>query len=271
MVQHLDQARHMKAHQPRLYRWRVAFGLLFITVCLVCGILLFKNHAKVTSFVDDAGTLGMIWFVVGLSIAVMLLMPTPFLKMFAGAVFPYPIAVLVNFAGSMIGGIGAFVFGRWLFRDAILAAIQDDVKLKRIDAALGEESMRISILVRLSPLLPDELLNYMLAAGPVRLRTFILSNMASLVFCVVYAYYGWVIGEIALRESGIAAFQSSSAALWLLIAGVVASVVASVIVTRVTMKSLNDVMGDEVDPSTEGTDPLALVVEPRSNASEDSR
>jgi hypothetical protein len=39
----------------------------------------------------------------------------------------------------------------------------------------------------------------------------------------------------------------------------------------VTMKSLNDVMGEEVDPSTEGTDPLALVVEPRSNASEDSR
>ena len=235
----------MMKHQPNLYLWRVGLGVVFISICIACAVLLFKNHDTDVNMVDNACSWGIIAFIIGLSLAVVLLMPTPFFKVFAGAIFPFHWAVIINFAGSMIGGIIAFLFGRWLFRAAILAGVSRGPKLTRIEAALGEESMRISILVRLSPVLPDEWLNYILGAGPVSLRTFVLSNCSSMVYCLAYAYYGYAIGEIALREGGLSNFTSSVSGMTMLIIGLIATIVATVVVTRVTVRALSDVMDEE--------------------------
>ncbi len=235
----------MKEHQPNLYLWRVGLGIVFIAICLASALLLFKNHDNVVNMVDNAGSWGIIAFIIGLSLAVVLLMPTPFFKVFAGAIFPFHWAVIINFAGSMIGGVIAFFFGRWLFRDAILTGVSKDSRLSRIEASLGEESMRISILVRLSPILPDEWLNYILGAGPVSLRTFVISNCSSMVYCLAYAYYGYAIGEIALREGGFSNFTSSMSGMMMLIIGLIATVVATVIVTRVTVRALSEVLDEE--------------------------
>ena len=174
----------------------------------------------------------------------MLLLPTPILKMIAGAVFPLHIAVLVNFIGSMIGGFGAFIFGRWLFRDGLVEAISKKPKLERIHSAIGEESLRISVLIRLSPVIPDEWLNYILAAGPVNTKTFTISNCASIVYCFAYAYYGWAFGQIALKEGGLGSFSESPEAVAMLGVGLIATLVVTVIVTKVTMGALSDVVGD---------------------------
>ena len=235
----------MKEHQPNLYLWRVGLGIVFIAICLASALLLFKNHDNVVNMVDNAGSWGIIAFIIGLSLAVVLLMPTPFFKVFAGAIFPFHWAVIINFAGSMIGGVIAFFFGRWLFRDAILTGVSKDSRLSRIEASLGEESMRISILVRLSPILPDEWFNYILGAGPVSLRTFVISNCSSMVYCLAYAYYGYAIGEIALREGGFSNFTSSMSGMMMLIIGLIATVVATVIVTRVTVRALSEVLDEE--------------------------
>ena len=174
----------------------------------------------------------------------MILLPTPLIKIFAGAIFPLHLAIIVNFAGAMIGGIGAFLFGRWLFREGLVEAIANNPKLQQIDAAIGEESLRISILIRLSPIIPDEWLNYILSAGPVNLKTFSISNCASVVYCIAYAYYGWAFGQIVLQEGGLQSFSESSGAVMMLIGGLVVTILVTVIVTRITMQALGDVVGD---------------------------
>ena len=174
----------------------------------------------------------------------MMLLPTPLIKIFAGAIFPLHLAIIVNFTGAMIGGIGAFLFGRWLFRDGLVEAIANNPKLQRIDAAIAEDSLRISILIRLSPIIPDEWLNYLLSAGPINLKTFSISNCASIVYCLAYAYYGWAFGQIVLQEGGLEAFSESSGALVLLVGGLIAPVIATIMVTRITMRSLGDVISD---------------------------
>tara|TARA_X000001036_G_scaffold123126_2_gene116608 strand:- start:182 stop:964 length:783 start_codon:yes stop_codon:yes gene_type:complete len=239
-----ENINHLKQSQLGKHRLRAALGLVFIAACLACAFILFNNQQNVISIFESAGSLGFVGFVVVISIAIMLLLPTPILKMIAGAVLPLHIAVLVNFIGSMIGGFGAFIFGRWLFRDGLVEAISKKPKLERIHSAIGEESLRISVLIRLSPVIPDEWLNYILAAGPVNTKTFTISNCASIVYCFAYAYYGWVFGQIALKEEGFAAFSESTGALVMLVCGLIATVVATIVVTRVTMRALNDVMED---------------------------
>lgn len=239
-----DHVKHLKQSELGKHRLRVGLGLVFVAACISFAFILLDNQKSIISIFESAGSLGFIGFLVAISIAIMLLLPTPILKMVAGAVFPLHLAVLVNFIGSMIGGFGAFIFGRWLFREGLVEAISKKPKLERIHSAIGEESLHLSVLVRLSPVIPDEWLNYILAAGPVNTKTFVISNCASVVYCFVYAYYGWAFGKIALEEGGLAAFSESTSALVMLVLGLIATIVATVIVTRVTMRALSDVIDD---------------------------
>jgi len=236
--------KHLKQSHLGKHRWRVGLGLVFIAVGIICGLLIIKSQESVANIFENAGSLGLIGFVAVISIAIILLLPTPIIKIIAGAVFPLHLAIFVNFIGTIIGGFCAFFFGRWLFRDGLVEAISKNSKLQRIDAAIGEESLRISVLVRLSPLIPDEWLNYILAAGPINTKTFAISNCASIVYCIAYAYYGWAFGQIALQEGGLQSFSESSSSVAILIGGLAATIVATVMVTRITMQSLGDVVGD---------------------------
>ncbi len=211
---------------------------------MAIGYFLFKHQSSVVEIFEQAGSIGIIGFIIATSIAIVLLLPTPIIKIFAGAVFPLHIAVFINFIGTMVGGFCAFFFGRWLFREGLSDAIASNSKLSRIESAIGDESLRISVLVRLSPIIPDEWLNYIMAAGPVDTKTFAISNCASIVYCFAYAYYGWAVGKIAFRQGGIAGFSESPTAVIMLVIGMFATLVATVIVTRVTMKALEDVIED---------------------------
>ena len=239
-----DTVNHLKRSHWGKRRWRVALGLLFIACCLVIGYFLLIHQNSVIEIFDQAGSIGVIGFTVAISIAIILLLPTPIIKIFAGAVFPLHIAIFVNFIGTMIGGFCAFFFGRWLFRESLAEAISSSQKLSRIENAIGEESLRISILVRLSPLIPDEWLNYILAAGPVDTKTFAISNCASIVYCFAYAYYGWAVGKLAFSQNGLSDFSESPSAVVMLVVGLIATLVVTIIVTRVTMRALGDVIED---------------------------
>jgi len=180
-----------------------------------------------------------------LSLAIVLLLPTPFVKIGAGAIFPFWIAALVNFVASMVGGLIAFILGRWMFRESIQASIQNDTRMQNIEKALDQDAMKISVLVRLSPILPDEWLNYIMAATPVSLRVFLISNTSSLIYCIIYAYYGHALGSIALSRSGMGGLGNSPLGLFMLLLGIIATVIVTVIVTRTSIRVLRESIGEE--------------------------
>ena len=235
----------MKQQTVQVYRWRALFGLLALVLCGVAGYFLFQDAVDIIDWFKGFGIWSPVLFTIALSLAIVLLLPTPFVKVGAGAIFPFWIAVAVNFVASMIGGLIAFVLGRWLFRESIQEAIRNDQRMVNIESALGEDAMRISILVRLSPILPDEWLNYIMSATPVSLRVFLVSNTSSLVYCLIYAYYGHALGSIALSRSGMAGLTQSTGGLAMLLLGIIATVIATVIVTRTSIRVLKDAIGEE--------------------------
>ena len=235
----------MKQQKVRLYQWRALFGLTVLVLCGVAGYFLFQDAANIIDWIKSFGIWSPVLFTIALSLAIVLLLPTPFVKVGAGAIFPFWMAVVVNFVASMVGGLIAFVLGRWLFRESIHEAIQKDERMVNIESALGEDAMRISVLVRLSPILPDEWLNYIMSATPVTLRVFLLSNLSSLIYCLIYAYYGHALGSIALSRSGMEGLTESSGGLLLLLLGIIATVLATVIVTRTSIRVLKDAIGEE--------------------------
>ena len=117
--------------------------------------------------------------------------------------------------------------------------------IQNIEKALDQDAMKISVLVRLSPILPDEWLNYIMSATPVSLRVFLLSNTSSLIYCLIYAYYGHALGSIALSRSGMGGFGNSPLGLFMLLLGIVATVIVTVIVTRTSIRVLRESIGEE--------------------------
>ena len=228
----------MKEHQPRLYRWRALFGAVMLISCAAAGYLLFQDAQLIITWFADIGPAGPLLYALAVALGIVLLIPSPLLKVAAGAIFPFWIATLVNYAATMIGGMIAFLLGRWLFRDMIQSSIAGDEKMMRIEHALAEDAMRISILVRLSPLIPDEWLNYMMSAGPVSFRVFMVSNASSIIYSLAYAYYGHVLGSFALNRDALSGVQTSTSGSIMLVLGIVASILATVYVTRASMRAL---------------------------------
>ena len=97
LVERRDYVRYLKDSNWGKQRWRIGFGLLFIGTCLVVGYFVFRHQDSAIQIFERAGSIGVIGFVVGISIAIVLLLPTPILKIFAGAIFPLHIAIFINF------------------------------------------------------------------------------------------------------------------------------------------------------------------------------
>ena len=204
----------MRKQKVSVYQWRALFGLLALIICGVAGYLLFQEAGNIIVWFESFGIWSPVLFTSALSVA------------------------------SMIGGFIAFILGRWLFRNTIHEAIQNDQRMMSIESALEQDGMRISVLVRLSPIIPDEWLNYIMSATPVSLGVFLVSNLSSLIYCLIYAYYGHALGSIALSRSGMADFTQSSGGLLLLLMGIVATVAATVLVTRTSIRILEEAIGD---------------------------
>jgi len=230
--------KRIRIHEPKVNRFRIYISLGIVFIWLVIGYFAFKDVSSFVEWFEKLGPTAPILFTIMLSLAVVLLVPTPILKVGAGAIFPYWIAVVVNFTASIIGGLMAFFLGRWMFREKIESLVSGDVRLKRLESAISEEAMQISVLVRLSPIIPDEWLNYVMSTSPVTTRVFFISNLSSIVYCLAYAYFGHAAGKIVLSGEGMDGFKDSPGGYALLFIGVIASILATILVTKVTMKAL---------------------------------
>jgi len=245
LVDSKSNLEELKKNQPKVYLWRAVIGLLVLFFCAICGILLFRDAQNVLNWFENLGPLGPVVFTLALSFAVVVMFPTPLIKVSAGAIFPFWIAAAANFVASLLGGLVAFLLGRWLFRESIQRSIMSDKRLQNIETALTVDAMKISVLVRLSPLIPDEWLNYLMSATPVSLRVYMVSNCSGIVYSLAYAYYGHALGRFALNSSGVEGMNSTPLGNAMLVLGIVASILATVLVTRASMKALQDAIPEQ--------------------------
>ena len=245
LVDSKSDLEELKKNQPKVYLWRAVLGLLVLVFCAICGILLFRDAQNILNWFESLGSLGPVVFTLALSFAVVVMFPTPLIKVSAGAIFPFWIAAAANFVASLLGGLIAFLLGRWLFRESIQRSIMNDKRLQNIETALTVDAMKISVLVRLSPLIPDEWLNYLMSATPVSLRVYMVSNCSGIVYSLAYAYYGHALGRFALNSSGVEGMNSTLLGNAMLVLGIIASIFATVLVTRASMKALQDAIPEE--------------------------
>ncbi|KAE8706410.1 SNARE associated Golgi family protein isoform 2 [Hibiscus syriacus] len=114
-----------------------------------------------STFIEGYGPVGYALFVAVYAGLEVLAIPAIPLTMSAGLLFGSVIGtILVSISGTVAASV-AFLIARYFARERILKLVEGNKKFLAIDKAIGENGFRVVTLLRLSPLLPFSLGNYL--------------------------------------------------------------------------------------------------------------
>eukprot|EP00551_Chaetoceros_affinis_P006326 CAMPEP_0203680094 /NCGR_PEP_ID=MMETSP0090-20130426/37962_1 /ASSEMBLY_ACC=CAM_ASM_001088 /TAXON_ID=426623 /ORGANISM="Chaetoceros affinis, Strain CCMP159" /LENGTH=121 /DNA_ID=CAMNT_0050547999 /DNA_START=265 /DNA_END=627 /DNA_ORIENTATION=+ len=112
-----------------------------------------------------------------------------------------------------------------------------------VDAALESQGLKIMILLRLSPIIPYNAINYILGVTSVLLRDFILACFAMLPGTVLYTFIGSSAGSIV--ESASSGSGNSSLTTVAIVIGVIFGVVGIGATAFYAKKELNSIINTQ--------------------------
>lgn len=170
-------------------------------------------------------------------VAAITLAPAFVLTFTAGAVFGLWRGTLFVFVGASLGAMAVYALAVPLARTRILGWIDRDPRMAAARHAVVDHSAWIQFLLRLSPLVPYNLLNYTLALSGVRFRDFMVALVGMLPTNILYAYYGKVVGDVTKIAVGVERPRGPAYYLMLGV-GLVATVVATGMITKAARRAM---------------------------------
>jgi len=161
------------------------------------------------------------------AIGVVTLIPSAPMTLIGGIAFGIWAIPLVMIS-AMIGALFSFVIARYLVRERLTRYLKKGTRLAAIDKALAAEGWKVVALLRLSPLVPFNLQNYLLGATQIKFWPYVLSTFLGMIpGTVVFVYLGAAFGKAALSAEKTGPLQ------WTLFGvGLVATVALTYIITK---------------------------------------
>ena len=184
-------------------------------------------------WVRGMGAAGMVIYGAIYVAAVVLFVPGIVLTLGAGFLFGLGWGIVVVSAASTTAAALAFLIARYFARDSVEKIARKNAKFAAIDRAIGKEGWKVVALLRLSPLVPFSLSNYLYGLTSVRFGAYVATSwVAMLPATVLYVYLG-----AAGRTIG----QKTERSPWewvLLGVGLAATAAVTVLLTRVAKREL---------------------------------
>jgi len=211
-------------------------------VAALAALLLFGREAatrlpQFAAWVQSLGVWGPLAFVGGYAVCSLLLIPVFLLMLAAGALWGFKVGLGYAMLGAAVGSTVAFLAARYLVRRFVERYVSRHPRLVAIDRAVESEGARLVFLLRLSPVVPFILLNYVLGISRVRFADYSAGLIGMVPAAAMYVYAGKVVGDLAALASGVAP-PRGPAYYGILTAGLGATVAATVLVTRAARKSI---------------------------------
>ncbi|MGQ0701943.1 MAG: TVP38/TMEM64 family protein [Gemmatimonadales bacterium] len=224
---------------PRLRRFLVVgFIGLGVLALLFAGRSLATQIPTAAGWVERLGILAPIGFLLLYAVAEIAFVPGSLLTLAAGALFGPAWGTVVAMAGATLGSSVAFLMARYGLRRQVERRLQRSPRFMALDDAVAREGRKFVFLVRLTPIIPFNLLNYALGITRVRFRDYLLGSIGMLPGALVYAYYGHVAGSLTRVAAGGAPARGT----WyyaLLALGLLSAIVLTTVLTRLTRRALS--------------------------------
>jgi len=164
--------------------------------------------------------------------ASVLMLPGTPISLATGFVFDFPSAFFSVVLFSNLGAQAAFGIGRGLLRRPIAAWVDKDKRRKAVEQAVSGQGFRLVLLLRLSPLIPFNALNYALSVSQVSFRAYALGTfLGMLPGTLLFLSVASALGR-AGREWSEAEVDTGSAGNLLMGFGIASAFVAVALVTK---------------------------------------
>ncbi|KAI8470804.1 MAG: snare associated Golgi protein-domain-containing protein [Monoraphidium minutum] len=150
------------------------------------------NVLHVVDLMRDHRGASLLLYMIVYTLGIVLMLPGMLFSVAAGAAFGFGAGAAVSFVSTVLGMVAAFLLGRYLLHDAVSAALLRRVpNFRAVDRGIADEGWKIVLLLRLSPLMPYNIMNYAMGATSIRLVPYALpSAAAALLYSCLFAYLG---------------------------------------------------------------------------------
>ena len=169
--------------------------------------------------------------------AAVTLAPAFLLTVAAGAMFGIWRGSVLVFVGASLGASAVYVLASPIGRSRWMQRVTRDPRVASIRTAVAGEGVRVMFLLRLSPLVPYNILNYALALSGVRYADFLVALLGMIPAIIMYTYYGKLVGDVAALAAGVAPPRGLEYYV-LLVVGLIAIVVSTTMITRAARRAI---------------------------------
>ena len=216
-------------------------------IALIAAARLLPVREWLGSFQDWVGGMGpagMVLYAAVYVAAVLLFVPGIVLTLGAGFLFGLGRGIVVVSVASTIAAALAFLIARYFARDAVERLARKDPRFEAIDRAIGKEGWKVVALLRLSPLVPFSLSNYLYGLTSVKFASYVATSWAAMLpATVLYVYLG-AAGRTLGEKTAKSPWE------WALLGlGLAATAAVTVLLTRVAKRELARVRAEETTPS----------------------
>lgn len=220
---------------------RIVLGVGALVFVLALGWLLPVRHWTIAlaERIRGAGPTGVLIFIVTYILATVALVPGSLLTMAAGFAYGPVGGFLVASPASVLAATAAFLLGRTLLRGWIQKKIARSAKGRALYGAIGRNSLKLIVLLRLSPVIPFNMLNYTLGLSDVPLGRYIAASFIGMLPGTwLYVYLGSLATTAAeLTDAGRG---GGHARLTLTIGGLIATAIVVFFITRAARRALDE-------------------------------
>ena len=182
-------------------------GTIVAGICIANGVTMNDitsavSHPQETIrlFIEtlkEMGPIGIVYFGMFYLIAETLAVPATPLALSAGYLFGFGQGFTVVLAAATAAACIGFVVGKTFLRSYVETILQQNPKFAKIDRAVGQKGFKLLVLVRLSPIFPFSISNYIYGASSIDFVSYFWGTLLGFTpSTLAYVYTGMVGKEV---------------------------------------------------------------------------
>ena len=168
--------------------------------------ILLSQIIEQMSWFTDSGIKGITVFILLYIVFGVLVIPASFHKYLSGILFGFSLGVFIAWLGSMIAAIIPFLLAKKWLNPFAQNLLKQNPKLMGLENAIITDKWKTVALTRVSLIIPYGLLNYAFGATEIKLKHYLIGNLAMIVPSIMYVWWGSqtriIAGVIETKEKG---------------------------------------------------------------------
>lgn len=220
-------------------RWKVLAALIGLGALLAAArvLPLADWTIQLVEVIRSSGAWGVALFIAIYAVSTVALLPGSILTMVAGFVYGPIYGLFVVVPAALLGATSAFLLGRTVLRDWVRRKMDASPRTRALDKAIDREAFKLVLLLRLSPLVPFNVLNYALSLSGISTGRFFLATLVGEIpGGWLYVYLGSLVTTAAQLSSSSVPQTPFRTVFY--IAGLAATFAAAVLSARIAKRAL---------------------------------